>query len=50
MNSKEECLRKACEIVNGARARDYGSPEGWNFTLMVLSALGLILVAIEVFS
>lgn len=23
---------------------------GWNFTLMVLSALGLILVAIEVFS
>lgn len=36
MNSKEECLRKACEIVNGARARDYGSPEDGFTTIAIL--------------
>lgn len=27
MNFREECLRKACECVNGARENDYGTPE-----------------------
>ena len=27
MNNREECLRKACECVNGAREQNYGSPE-----------------------
>ena len=27
MNKREECLRKACEIVNGQREKSYGTPE-----------------------
>ena len=27
MNSKEECLRTACDIVNGARQECYGDAE-----------------------
>lgn len=27
MNKREECLRKACEIVNGQREQQYGTPE-----------------------
>ena len=27
MNKREECLRKACEIVNGQREQSYGTPE-----------------------
>lgn len=27
MNKREECLRRACEIVNGQRERSYGTPE-----------------------
>lgn len=26
-NLREECLRKACECVNGQREQDYGAPE-----------------------
>ena len=27
MNKREECLREACEIVNGQREKSYGTPE-----------------------
>lgn len=27
MNKREECLRRACEIVNGQREQSYGTPE-----------------------
>ena len=27
MNKREECLRRACEIVNGQREQQYGTPE-----------------------
>ena len=33
MNKREECLRKACEIVNGQREKSYGTPED-NFKMI----------------
>lgn len=33
MNKREECLRTACEIVNGQREKSYGSPED-NFKMI----------------
>ncbi len=33
MNKREECLRKACEIVNGQREKSYGTPEN-NFKVI----------------
>ena len=33
MNKREECLRKACEIVNGQREQQYGTPED-NFKMI----------------
>ena len=33
MNKREECLRKACEIVNGRREQSYGTPEN-NFKMI----------------
>lgn len=33
MNKREECLRKACEIVNGQREQSYGTPED-NFRMI----------------
>ena len=33
MNKREQCLRTACEIVNGQREKSYGTPED-NFKLI----------------
>ena len=33
MNKREECLRTACEIVNGQREQSYGTPED-NFKMI----------------
>lgn len=33
MNKREECLRKACEVVNGQREQQYGTPED-NFKMI----------------
>ena len=33
MNKREQCLRRACEIVNGQREQSYGTPED-NFRMI----------------
>ena len=33
MNKREQCLRRACEIVNGQREQSYGTPED-NFKMI----------------
>lgn len=50
MNKREECLRKACECVNGERNSEYGEPEN-NLGLIAefwSAYLGIKLTALDV--